>query len=833
MNRPVFADVILPVPLHQLFTYQLSDEESRNAKPGCRVVVQFGSRKFYTGLIKEVHDRKPEYETKPIEILLDESPILYHEQIRFWEWISSYYMCSEGEIFKAALPAGLKLESQTILHANDIDSEEFDSDGINLSPIEEIVFQFVTQQKDATISQLNIGARKSSSVYPVVQSLLKKGLIRTEEQIIENYRPKTETCIALGENIGNEEQANQALNTLKRAVKQQNLLLSLLGELKSFQVGERQSVPKKELLKIANSNEAALKALTDRGYASVVAVVKNRIVTEELVAPRQFGLSEAQQTAFDSIKQQFEQKSVVLLHGVTASGKTEIYIKLIEEQLSSGKQVLFLMPEIALTSQMITRLTGSFGSKVGLYHSKFSNSERTEIWNEIQKFDPQNCDNARFQLVIGTRSSVFLPFKNLGLVIVDEEHENSFKQFDPAPRYNARDASVVLAAMFGAKTLMGTATPSFETFFNAKVGKYGYVAITKRFHDVEMPLIEIADVKDATKRKLMRSCLTPKLFGEIENALSLEKQVILFQNRRGFSSFVQCHECGEIPRCKQCDVSLTYHKFSNRLQCHYCGYSIQVPNECPKCHSTNIQTRGLGTEKIEDELNILFPAAKIGRLDLDSTRSKHGFEKIISQFERKEINILVGTQMVTKGLDFSNVSIVGIINADNLLNFPDFRAFERSYQLMAQVAGRAGRKEGRGKVVIQTYQADNPVVQCVVENDYEKMYDLYIDERKTFNYPPWCRLIYISVKHKMNDRVQLASEQLAVILRNKFGARVMGPEYPLIGRVQLYYIKVVRLKLERQMPLGEVKKVILEAIAQTQKMEQNRSVLFSIDVDPQ
>lgn len=828
MHKFMYSDVILPVPLQQLFTYHIPNELADRIAPGCRVIVQFGSRKFYTGLVKTIHDRKPEYETKPIETLLDETPIVFQEHFKFWDWISNYYMCNEGDILKAALPSGLKLESQTLLTAN----PEADLE-ITLGPNEQAVFQIISEEKNTTISQLNNRSRKASSVYPVVQSLLRKGLITIEEQITESYKPKTESHVSIDRSLEDEAQLEVALNSLKRAAKQHQMLVDLLNELDWFGTERIPSISKKTFLTRTKGSESTLKTLCDKGFATIVQIETDRISISEDEGTHQFSLNALQQKAFDEIHSHFTTRKTVLLHGVTASGKTEIYIKLIEEQLAAGKQVLFLMPEIALTSQMITRLTRSFGSKAGVYHSKFNDSERVEIWNKVLEFDPANHIESQFQLILGARSAIFLPFKNLGLIIVDEEHENSYKQFDPAPRYNARDAAVVLASLYSASILMGTATPSFESYFNAQSGKYGYVAINKRFHDVEMPHIEVADMKEAYHKKQMRSYFTPKLFQAIEQALEKKKQVILFQNRRGFASFLQCRNCGDIPRCKQCDVSLTYHKFSNRLQCHYCGYSIQMPGHCLACHSTDVQTRGVGTEKLEDELKILFPDTQIGRLDLDSTRNKHGFEKIIGQFESGNIDILVGTQMITKGLDFANVEVVGIINADNMLNFPDFRSYERAYQLMAQVSGRAGRKNDRGKVIIQTYQAEHPIIDCVVHNDYHRMFTQYIDERQFFRYPPWFRLINITLKHKNNERAVLAARQLTAQLKLAFGERVLGPEYPLIGRMQLLYLQVVRLKLERQISLPEAKKSIMQAIEQVQQLEHNRSVQINIDVDPQ
>ena len=824
MNEAVlYTDVVLPVPLQQCFTYNVPDKFTSSVKVGCRVIVQFGNRKFYTAIIKKVHTQQPEYETKPIELVLDDSPIISENMFPFWEWISNYYLCTVGEVMKAALPSGLKLESQTSVVLNEewVEKER-------LTPTEESVYQFIYSQKKASIQQIN-SLTKRSNAYPVLKTLLDKGAVIIEEELKENYRPKTIAHVSVSSSLVNEKEMEAAFESLKNAKKQLELFMFLLNELHFYAPQSIKSIAKKELLKKSASSESTLKGLSNRGLVEIFDFEVERLA-DTLEYKKAYQLNQYQEKAINEIYDQFRSKEVVLLHGVTSSGKTEVYIKMIEAQLKAGKQVLYLLPEIALTSQIIERLTAVFGNKAGIYHSKFNDSERVEIWNKVLEFN--TGETTKYQLILGARSALFLPFKKLGLIIIDEEHETSFKQFDPAPRYNARDSAVMLAYLHKAKVLMGTATPSFETYFNAKTEKYGLVNLNQRHNDVSLPEIVVADLADAYKRKLMKSHFTPQLFSEIENALSNNEQIILFQNRRGFSSFIQCKLCGWIPNCKHCDVSLTYHKYFNNLQCHYCGYAINLPSKCEACGSTDVHTKGFGTEKIEDELKIFFPDIKIGRLDVDSTRAKRGYEKVIQNFASGKTKILVGTQMITKGLDFDNVSVVGILNADNLLNFPDFRSYERAYQLMAQVSGRAGRKKKQGKVIIQTYQAKHQVISMVINNDYDNFFKLYIHERKIFKYPPWYRLINITVKHKNSERAQTASKQLAAELRKVFGVRVFGPEFHLISRIQQYYQLIIRLKLEKNTSQAEAKKHLNEAIDKTKYIENNRSVIFNIDVDP-
>ncbi|MCF8361477.1 MAG: primosomal protein N' [Prolixibacteraceae bacterium] len=822
-NSITYADILLPVPLSQEFTYHVQPQFIHKIVVGGRVIVQFGQRKLLTGIVKNIHHEEPEYETKPVETVLDESPILSESQFKFWEWIAGYYLCSEGEVMKAALPSGLKLDSHTsVLINSEWEQEE------ELTPTEEYVYQFIAFQKKTNLREIN-STTKRANAYPVIKSLLQKGAVIVEEELQKKVRPKTVPYVGINKALKDEEKMEEVFSRLKRAKKQLNLLMYLLNRLNFYAPGQAKTIAKKDILKNTEYNENTLKELEKKNIVEIIDIEIDRL-PEIQKSSEAKELNPYQEKALNEIYAGFKTNDVVLLHGITASGKTEIYIRMIQEQLKAGKQVLYLLPEIALTSQIIDRLTDVFGDKAGIYHSKFSDAERVEIWNKVLDFN--NTETDKYQLVLGARSALLLPFKKLGLIIVDEEHESSFKQFDPAPRYNARDASVVLAKLHDTKVLMGTATPSFESYFNAKTKKYGYVQLNQRHHNIEMPEILVADLKEAYKRKQMKSHFTPLLFEAIENAISQNEQVILFQNRRGFSPFIQCRNCGWIPQCKHCDVSLTYHKFFNNLQCHYCGHTAKLPEHCAECGSEDIQTKGFGTEKVEDELKILFPGITIGRLDYDATRTKHGFEKVLHHFSTGKTQILVGTQMITKGLDFDNVSTVGILNADNMLNYPDFRSYERAYQLMAQVSGRSGRKTKRGKVIIQTSQPKHHVIELVKENNYDRFFNDYIEERKMFRYPPWYRLINITIKHKNRDRAITASKQLGAELRKSFKARVLGPDFHLISRVQQYYQLIIRIKLEKTVSPASAKNEILGSIKKVTNFENNSSVQINIDVDP-
>ncbi|HBL76655.1 MAG: primosomal protein N' [Bacteroidetes bacterium GWF2_42_66] len=826
MVSEIYADVILPLPLNQKFTYRVPLAFQPKMKTGIRVIVQFGQRKFLSALVHRIHDQRPtgDYEIKDIEAILDEEPVVDRRQIEVWEWMAEYYCCSLGEVFKAALPSGLKLESQTKIRLN----EEADF-ATEFSENENSLLMLLQSREQVSIQEVNqfLGRKNSFSI---IKLLLEKNAVVVEEQMKESYKPKLLSFVRLNEKIRGEEQIKTCLESLGRAKKQEHLFQFFLSET-IFSPEIKREIGKKELLEGCGASDAVLRGLQEKEILEVFQKETGRLDNETSELLNIYDLSEPQQKAFDEIKTHFEEQQTVLLHGVTSSGKTEIYIKLIEEQLNRGNQVLYLVPEIGLTAQMVNRLKKAFGSKTGIYHSKFNDAERVEIWFSVLNEKPGK-NGEQYQLVLGARSAALLPFRKLGLVIVDEEHENSYKQYDPAPRYNARDLAVVLGNIHGAKVLLGTATPSIESYFNAKSKKYGLVQLTERFSGIELPEIIIADTKDAYKRKRMRSFFTPELFDEITQALENKEQVILFQNRRGFAPFIQCAGCGWIPKCKHCDVSLTYHKSRSALLCHYCGYTQPVPSKCPDCGSEDVRTKGFGTEKIEEEISSFFPDAKIARMDLDTTRAKNAYQQIIQRLESGNVDILVGTQMVTKGLDFENVRVVGILNADNLLNYPDFRSYERSFQLIAQVSGRAGRKNKRGKVVVQTSQPDHPVIVDAKENNFERMFATQLHERKLFKYPPYYRLVKVVVKHKNQQRLDLVAGILASEFRKLFNFNVLGPEYPVVGRIQLWYQKEILIKLSRDGKMLTAKERISEIIEKVKSQPNNSGAIIYADVDP-
>ena len=826
MTKPAcYIDVILPLPLPKLYTYGSGKHTAAELHQGSRVTVQFGKKKLYTALVYKVHNSPPEsYETKDILSVLDDDPLVTPLQITFWQWLADYYMCTVGEVFKAALPSGLKLESETrIFPVND---EELS--GQTFTEQEELVIRVLKTQPFMNIRDIADAAGKTD-VLSLIRDMLDKNLIKAEETLKENYRPKMAAYVRLAFDATDDKRLHSIFDSLEKAPKQLELLMSYISLSHILTKGQIKEVIKGDLLKKSNVSASVLNELIKKNILEIHDKEIGRLQFDISGQNSPNELNEAQKNALAEIRLEFEKKEVVLLHGVTSSGKTEIYIHLIDEQIRQGKQVLYLLPEIALTAQIINRLKMVFGDKIGIYHSKFPDSERVEIWKNILGKGPAS---GKYQVILGVRSSVFLPFSNLGLIIVDEEHENTYKQFDPAPRYNARDAAVVLAGLHHAKVLMGTATPSLESYYNAKTGKYGLVTISERYREMKLPEIRVVDVREARRKKRMQSHFTPQLLENIETALNNKEQVILFQNRRGFSPYLECETCGWVPHCKHCDVSLTYHKQHNQLICHYCGYTINNPHACEACGSASLQTRGFGTEKIEDEIALFFPDAAVARMDLDSTRTRKSYEKIIHEFETGKINILIGTQMVSKGLDFNHVRVVGILNADNMLNFPDFRAYERSYQLMAQVSGRAGRKYEQGKVIIQTSDPGNPIIKNVTENNYEEMYSGQLAERKEFSYPPFVRLMQVTVKHKKQTVVEQAAEALSRELRITLGKRVIGPEYPLVNRIQNWYLKSILLKLEKEKSILAFREHILNAILKVKSTDKFRSVQIVIDVDP-
>ena len=743
-----FVDVILPLPLQGTFTYSIPKAMEECVAPGCRVKVPLGKSKSYTALVASVHDTEPEgYEIRPITEILDEAPIILDTQIKLWEWIARYYLCSLGEIYKAAIPQGLKGE----------------------------------------------------------------------------FKPRTEQRVRLTARCNDRKGITLLLQSLSRAPRQQRLLDTFIKVTDPF--GAKREIGKHKLLEEAQVNATICKQLQEKGIFETYEVEIGRIGNSHETIVPQNSLNPAQKKAFDEINDSFSRKSVTLLHGVTSAGKTEIYIHLISEALKRGEQVLYLLPEIALTKQITERLRRVFGSRIGVYHSKFSDAERVEIWKKQLGDEP-------YDIILGVRSSLFLPFRNLGLIIVDEEHENSYKQQDPAPRYNARNAAMVLASYFGAKTLLGTATPSIESYYNATTGKYGLVSLTTRHREVKLPAIEVTDMLEYSRKKQTVGPFSDPLVEAMSNALKEKKQIILFQNRRGYAPLLECKTCGWVPKCKHCDVSLTLHKSADKLVCHYCGYTIPAPKICPNCEENKFINMGYGTEKIEDDLQNLFPEARIRRMDLDTTRTRTAYENIIGDFQQGNTDILIGTQMVSKGLDFDNVAVVGIINADTLLNYPDFRATERAYQLMAQVAGRAGRKNGEGKVFLQTKMADAPVIPLIVKNDYATFYDQQLGERMLFHYPPFYRLVYIYMKHRDVRVLEEFSELMGQKMRKIFDNRILGPDLPPVARVKQLYIRKIVLKVENSLSQYKINEVLLNIQQAYCQMPRYRAISMYYDIDP-
>jgi len=817
-----FADVILPLAIPRLYTYRVPYELNDQLTVGQRVVVQFGRSKLFAALVRQIHETAPaQYQAKYIDSILDPEPIVNETQFALWDWISSYYLCTIGEVMIAALPSGLKLTSETRLVLN----PSFDEDYSNLSDQEFLITEALEVQQVLSIQDVgNILDRKT--VYPIIKALIEKGVILIEEELKERYTPKVVSYVRLNEEAAKEDNLKKIFDQLERAPKQLELLMSFI-QMSRVLSDNPMEVKKVSLQKSVGATSVIVNQLEKKGVFVIYDKTEGRLDLQEMDVGSSKKLHSKQQTAYEEIKKCFKKKKVVLLHGVTSSGKTEIYVKLIEEVIKEGKQVLYLLPEIALTTQIISRLQKYFGNSIGVYHSHFNQNERVEVWNNVLNSEPN-----QYKIILGARSALFLPFSNLGLVIVDEEHENTFKQHDPAPRYHARDTAIVLAQLHGAKTLLGSATPSIETYWNSGEGKYGLVELNERYGGVQLPEILVADIKEATRKKLMKSHFSPLLMEQMEQTLAGKEQIILFQNRRGFSPFLQCNTCGWTPVCVSCDVSLTYHKHSSQLRCHYCGYHEQSPASCNACGDTNVSMIGFGTEKIEEELEIFFPDARIARMDWDTTRSKNSYQRIINDFEDREIDILVGTQMVTKGLDFDNVALVGILNAGSMLNFPDFRAFERSYQLMAQVAGRAGRKKKRGKVVIQAFDPDHRIIRNVIANDFSSMYDCEMQERENFHYPPFHRLIKLTLKHKDFDLLNAASEHFGTELKKVFGKRVLGPEFPPIARIRNFYLKNILLKIEREVSVNKSKKLLEETIIAFKNHNDYKKVRIIADVDP-
>ncbi|HDP54738.1 MAG TPA: primosomal protein N' [Bacteroidetes bacterium] len=827
MSESQFVEVILPLALPKLYTYSVPSSLQKQLCVGARVVVQFGKKKLYSAIVYSIHSNAPSaYKTKDIVQLIDDEPLVSAVQLKFWEWMASYYMCTLGEVMKAALPSGLKMESETQL----LQGAEYAVIELFNESEREVMAAVETSSSPLSIQQL-ISKVQVNNPIGVIKGLLDRQALAIHENIQSAFKPKYETFVRLHSRLKTDDDVNQLFEELSRADAQQKWLMAFLALTATEKKTFTDWVPKKLLAEKSNASPAAFNALIKKEIFEVESREVSRLLNKDSNEEVTLTLSDAQLEAVNKLHDDFREKNVVLLHGVTSSGKTEIYISLIQEQFAQGKQVLYLLPEIALTAQIINRLKRFFGKRVGIYHSKFSDNQRVEVYKSLLSEGIGNS-GPKYDIILGVRSSIFLPFKRLGLIIVDEEHENTFKQFSPSPRYNARDSAILLAGMHGAKVLLGTATPSVETYYNAQTGKFGFAQLTKRYSDISLPKIEVVDTLLARKRKKIKSLFSDKLLDAIGRVLAEGNQVILFQNRRGYSPFVECDECAWVPQCEHCAVSLTLHKQSNQLVCHYCGYAIQNLTSCLACGSHRLSTKGFGTEKVEDELAIFFPAARIARMDMDTTRSRNSYERIITSFEQGNVDILVGTQMVTKGLDFDRVKLVGILNADNMLNFPDFRAFERSFQLMAQVSGRAGRKGEPGEVIIQTANPNHPVIKQVVSNDFDGHFKSQLAERKQYNYPPYYRLIKLSLKHRNASVLDVASVQLGRNLRAVFKSRVLGPEEPIVSRVQNYYIKDILIKLERNVNLPKAKEIIADQVRVLMEYSPYRGLMVLPDVDP-
>jgi len=820
-----FTDILLPLPLPVTFTYRVPYEFNEQIKTGARVVVPFGKNKLYAGLVIDIHTNAPDFlKVKYIIDIIDTEPVVTEKQCELWKWLAHYYLCHQGEVMAAAMPSGLKLAGETLimLHPN------FDGEISTLTERELKILEALSYRQRMTVAEAQKAA-DIQKIFPIIKSLVEKNVILTTEEIKNPYHEKKETYIFLHENFLNDEPALfellDRLSASKKTEKQSQVLLAFLMLKK-----DENSVKKSELLKKSECSPSSLQTLISNHVLIQKEIQISRL--QNVSSIRDMGdilLSEIQQKSLLQIKELFRQFSVVLLHGITGSGKTEIYMKMIDEVLAQGKQVLYLLPEIALTSQIVNRLQKYFGNMVGVYHSRFNEFERVEIWNRVLQHGKDA--EQKYSLILGARSALLLPYQNLGLIIVDEEHDTSYKQQDPAPRYHARDAAVVLGKLHHAPVLLGTATPSLETYYNVKQKKYGLVELFERYAESQLPEIWIENIPEARRQKKMEGHFSHFLIDNMADALNRKEQIILFQNRRGYAVRMYCNSCQTMPTCIHCDVTLTYHKKSNLLKCHYCGYAIATPTRCPYCQSMDIEMKGFGTEKIEETLVQLFPDAKIARMDLDTTRSKTAYQKIISDFEKQRTDILVGTQMVTKGLDFDRVSVVGILEADNMLTYPDFRAFERAFQVMAQVSGRAGRKEIPGKVIIQTYQPWHPALKYVMGNNFHAMYENQIEERKKYRYPPVFRLLKITIKHNNQEWVNCAAAEIAAELQRAFPKQVLGPESPLIERLQNQFIKEIWLKFAKDSALEKKKKSLQNIINQFQTHSKFKMVRVGVNVD--
>ncbi len=822
----IFAEVLLPVPIAGTFTYRVPAEMEGSIAVGHRVIVPFGRRKSYTGIVSALTPIEPKgYEVKEITMRIDERPIVRHPQLKHWHWIADYYLCTPGEVYKAAVPAGLKIESETFI--SPVPGYEENPDN-RLSTKELALLEGLLAMGEKRVRLDELSKKTGiSAVGPVVNSLLARNAVMISENLVERYHARKETYVRLTAEKGDNEALHKAFDAVKKGTKQETALLTLI-ELSGFMrqsVAEPIEVTRAALMDRAGVTSTIIAAMAKKGIVEVYTRKVSRFSYTGKPVAELPSLSEHQAEALRGIHRSWLEKDVTLLHGVTSSGKTELYIHLIDYVIRQGRQVLYLVPEIALTTQLTTRLQRVFGDRVLIYHSKFSDNERVEIWNRL-------LDDGSPRVVIGARSSVFLPFSTLGLVIVDEEHESAYKQQDPAPRYNARDAAIVLAKMHGAKTLLGSATPGVETYWKAQNGRYGLVELTERYEGGCMPEMKLVDMTTARKKGQVQGIFSDELRGDVRDALSQGLQSILFLNRRGYAPIARCKQCGYVPKCDHCDVSLTYHRRIDKLLCHYCGTPYAVPEVCPACKEPGIEVLGYGTERIEEEVDACFPDTKIARMDLDTTRNKDSYESIIEDFSAGKSQILVGTQMVTKGLDFGNVSVVGVVNADAIINFPDFRSAERAFNMIEQVAGRAGRKNAEGKVAIQTYSPEHPLFPFLLAHDYKGFYEYELEERMKYGYPPFVRVVYVYVKHKDPVAVGTVANDLAARLRVLLGTRVSGPEEPAVGRVQTWYIRRIMLKVETNASISKVKSILNDLRIEMTNQGKLSGTTVYYDVDP-
>lgn len=815
-KETLFVEVLLPLSIPKLYTYRVPVSLNAEVSIGKRCVVQFGRSKVYTAIIAGVGNKAPlGYEAKYLIDIIDEKPIVNDKQLKLWNWIADYYLCHPGEVMSAALPSALKLASETKIILN----REHEYDKNLLTDKEYLLVEALEIQNELSIAEItNILGQKT--IFPIIKSLLSKKILYISEELNQKFKRKKVRFIQLHSFYDDKNNLRELFTFLEKTPKQLDALLAYIKLNK-----EGAKITRKALVEAAGVSDGVIKSLIEKDVFVVTEEVISRFELGGEDADGSFLLSQEQEFAYQEIKRNFLEKPVNLLYGVTSSGKTQIYIRMMEDYLEQGKQVLYLLPEIALTAQIIERLKHHFGNKIIVYHSKFNDNERAEIWEKVL--------NNEVQIILGARSALFLPFYDLGLIIVDEEHEASYKQYDPAPRYHARDVAIVMGSIFGAKILLGSATPSLETYFNAKSQKYGLVTLLNRYSGVKMPDIEVISIAEQRERKAVIENFSNILLKQVEDTVASKEQVILFQNRRGYVPILICKTCGNTPKCVNCDVSLTYHKSTNKLHCHYCGYQEDNISECVACGSKHLEYKGLGTEKVEDDLKAILPDLRIGRLDYDTTRNKNAHLNIITDFEEGKLDVLVGTQMVAKGLDFENVTLIGIINADNMLQFPDFRAYERSFQMLSQVAGRAGRRDKQGKVLIQTYDVKNRIIQQVVKNDYEGMYLDELRERKQFSYPPFFRIIQIDVKHKDFQTNQVIAEQFAAELKHTLGKAIIGPQVPLVGRIRNYYIQTITIKIDLEsQSIYKVKEFVKQKMLEFEGKKTNKGAFLMVNVDP-